>query len=123
MKRLLVLPLLLALLLAGTAAAAGIAGKWKGKADTPAGPVERTFVFKVDGNKITGETSSDMFGNSTIENGKIDGDNLSFSITLKYQGNEVQANYKGKFDGERIHFSVDVPNAGSTVEYTVERVP
>ena len=115
--------LVLTLLFACVASAADVTGKWKGKADTPAGPVERTFVFKVDGTKLTGETASDMFGKSTIDNGKIDGDNLSFTITLKYGGNEVQANYKGKVDGDQIHFSVEVPNAGSTVEYTAQRVP
>jgi len=115
--------LLLALALFGfTASAADISGTWKGSAETPNGTVERTFVFKVDGNKLTGETTSNMFGKSVIEDGKIEGDNISFSITVKVQDNEGKANYKGKVDGNRIKFTVDVPAFGTTIEYTVERV-
>src|SRR5712691_592815 len=78
------------------ASAADVSGTWKGTADTPNGKVERTFVFKVDGNKLTGETSSQMMGKSTIMDGKVDGDNLSFNITVKFQDNEVKLTYKGK---------------------------
>jgi hypothetical protein len=78
------LMLLLALLaLAVAASAADISGTWKGTAKTPNGPVERTFNFKVDGNNLTGDTTSNMFGKSTIEDGKIDGDSVSFTITVK----------------------------------------
>ena len=71
-----------------TAFAADVTGTWKGKAETPNGTTERTFVFKVDGTKLTGETSSDMLGKSEIKDGKIDGDNLSFTISASYQGND-----------------------------------
>jgi hypothetical protein len=58
--------------------------------------LERTFVFKVDGYKLTGETTSQMMGRSTINDGRVDGDNLSFTITVKFQDNEVKLSYKGK---------------------------
>ena len=48
--------------------------------------MERTFVFKVDGHKLTGETTSNMFGKSTIEDGKVDGDDISFSVTVNMRG-------------------------------------
>jgi len=115
--------LLLAVVLFGfTASAADISGTWKGSAETPNGTVERTFVFKVDGSKLTGETTSNMFGKSVIEDGKIDGDNVSFTITVKVQDNEAKANYKGKVEGDQIKFTVDLPAFGSTIEYTVKRV-
>jgi hypothetical protein len=114
--------LFLMALWASIASAADISGTWKGTAETPNGTVERTFVFKVDGNKLTGETESNMFGKSTIENGKIDGDNVSFTITVKVQGNEGKANYTGKVDGDQIKFKVEIPEYGQTVEYTAKRV-
>src|SRR2546423_56541 len=46
------------------AAAADISGNWKATAEGPNGAMERTFVFKVDGNKVTGETVSTMMGKS-----------------------------------------------------------
>jgi hypothetical protein len=112
---------LLALLLL-FAVAADVTGTWKGTADTPNGPVERTFIFKVDGNTLTGETSSEMLGKSTITDGKIDGDNLSFTITAKYQDNEMKLNYKGKVNGNEIKFTVEIPGTGQTIVYNAKRI-
>jgi hypothetical protein len=102
--------------------AADIGGKWKGTAETPVGTVERTFVFKVDGSKLTGETTSDRFGKSTIEDGKIDGDNISFTVTINLDGNEAKANYKGKLSGDIIKFTVQVTGLDQSIEYTAKRV-
>jgi hypothetical protein len=110
------------LTLAVAALAADVSGTWKGTAQTPNGPVERTFIFKVDGNKLTGETSSEMFGKSVIEDGKIDGDNLSFCITVNVQGNEGKVLYKGKVEGDQIKFTVEIPAINQTIEYTAKRV-
>ena len=109
-------------LFAVTAYAADISGTWKGTAQTPSGSVERTFVFKVDGNKLTGETTSDMFGKSAIEDGKIEGENVSFSITVKIQDTDTKVNYKGKIQGDEIKFTVEIPAYSQTVEYLVKRV-
>lgn len=114
--------LLLIAAFAMTASAADISGAWKGTADTPNGAIERTFVFKVDGHKLTGETTSSMFGKSTIEDGKIDGDDISFTITVSLGGNEGKVNYKGKVSGDTINFKIDVQATGQTVEMTAKRV-
>lgn len=106
-----------------TASAADISGNWKGTAETPNGTVERTFVFKVDGHKLTGETTSNMFGKSTIEDGTVDGDDVSFAIKVNVQGTEGKVSYKGKVEGDTIKFKVDVPAVGQTLEMTAKRVP
>jgi len=110
------------LIFALTASAADVTGTWKGTAQTPAGSTERTFNFKVDGNKLTGDTSSDMFGKSAIEDGIVDGDNISFSLTVNIQGNEAKVNYKGKVKGDQIDFNVEIPAFNQKVEYTAKRV-
>lgn len=97
-------------------------GTWKGTAETPNGTIERTFVFKVDGDKLTGETSSEMMGKSVIHDGKVSGDAISFTINVKFQENEMTLNYKGKVDGDQIKFTVDVPNGGPTLEYVAKKV-
>jgi hypothetical protein len=111
-------------LFAVTAAATDVTGTWKGTAETPNGSIERTFVFKVDGATLTGETSSEMLGTSKIKNGKVDGDNLSFSITASFQGNDMEINYTGKVssDGKEIKFKAEIPAVGQTVEYIVKRI-
>ncbi len=105
------------------ASAADISGNWKGTAETPAGTVERTFAFKVDGNKLTGETSSNRFGKSEIQNGKVEGADISFTIHISFQGNEADVNYKGKVNGDEIKFTVEVPGQEQTIEYIAKRVP
>jgi len=106
-----------------TASAADIGGNWKGSAETPNGTVERTFVFKVDGHKLTGETNSARFGKSVIEDGNVVGDDVSFTLTVNVQGTEGKVVYKGKVDGDTIKFTVELQALGQTLEMTAKRVP
>ncbi|MFN7937330.1 MAG: hypothetical protein U0R19_28650 [Bryobacteraceae bacterium] len=107
-------------LLASSVLAADVSGTWKGTVETPNGSAERTFVFKVDGDKLTGETVSSMMGKSPIMNGKISGDKLSFKIQLKFDGNDLEADYKGTVMGNEIQMKVEV--AGQSLEYKVKKV-
>jgi hypothetical protein len=104
------------------ASGADITGTWKGTADTPNGTFERTFVFKVDGNKLSGETSSQTMGKSAINDGKIDGDAVTFSITAKFQDNEIKLNYTGKVTGNEIKFHVEASEGGITLDYVAKKV-
>lgn len=104
------------------ASAADISGTWKGTAQTPAGNIERTFTFKVDGSKLTGETTSNMSGKSVIEDGKVDGDNISFTIKVSIQGQENEIKYMGKVAGDQIKFTVEIPAFNQSVEFTAKRV-
>jgi hypothetical protein len=118
MKRLLILMAVLA----AAALAADVTGTWKATSEGPNGTMERTFVLKVEGTKLTGETTSSMMGKSTIMDGKVDGDNLSFTITVKFQDNEMKLNYKGKVSGNEIHFTVEMPGGGQTIEWNAKKV-
>ncbi len=117
MKRLLALTILLAI----PALAADISGTWKATAEGPNGAMERTFVFKVDGNKLTGETTSSMFGKSTISDGKIEGDTFSFTITLTFQDNEMKINYKGKVEGKELKMTAEIPMGDQTITWTAKK--
>lgn len=113
--------LLIALMAMACAAFAGdLNGTWKGTVETPNGNAERTFVFQVNGDKLSGETTSTMMGKSPISNGKVSGDSFSFTIQLKFEGNEMEAQYKGKLAGDEIKLTVEV--AGQTLEYSAKRV-
>ncbi len=118
MKRLL-------LLLAGALAAysADITGNWKATAEGPNGTMERTFVFKVDGAKLTGETTSSFVGRSVIADGKTDGENLSFTIVANLQGNEVKISYKGKVTGDNISLTSSFGDSGQNIEWKGKRTP
>lgn len=101
--------------------AADISGTWKGTAETPNGTIERTFVFKVDGEKLTGTTSSQMMGESQITDGAVKGDDVNFSITVKFQDNEMKLNYVGKVAGNEIKFKVEGAGGGMVIEYTAKK--
>lgn len=88
--------LLAVLALALPALAADINGNWKATADGPNGTIERTFTFKVDGTKVTGETNSQFIGKSEIKDGKLDGETVAFSIKANFRGNEATIKYEGK---------------------------
>ena len=118
MKRLLLLTAAFALV----ALAADVTGTWKGTADTQMGKVERTFVLKADGNKLTGETTSSMTGKSTISDGKIDGDKIEFRIAFTIQGVDVKLHYTGVVKDNQIKLHAESEDGSITVDYTVNKV-
>ena len=62
-------------------------------------------------------------GNSEIEDGKIEGDNLSFTININFQGNEAKINYTGRvIKGDEIQMHVEVPGQDYKIDYTVKKV-
>ena len=117
MKLLLTLMALFAL----SASAADISGNWKGTAEGPNGAIERTFTFKQDGAKLPGETHSQFTGKSTIADGKVEGDAISFSITANFGGNEMKISYKGKVAGDTIKLTSDFGGGGQTIEWTLKK--
>ena len=58
-----------------------IDGNWKGTRETPNGPFEVNYTFKVEGNDLKG-TWKTQFGETSLEKGKIDGKKLSFTISF-----------------------------------------
>src|SRR4051794_40813072 len=93
-------------LCAMTASAADVTGTWKANTETPNGNFETTFVFKADGAKLDGTTSNQFSGETPISDGKIEGDNLSFTVAANFNGNEFKLNYKGKVAGDEIKLAV-----------------
>ncbi len=98
---------LLLALFAAMALGADLTGNWKGTAQFGDNAIERTFTFKVDGKKLTGETSSEMMGKSVINDGVVDGDQISFSLTGNLQGTEMTLHYKGAVHGDEITLTSD----------------
>ena len=58
-----------------------IDGNWKGSRETPNGTFEVNYTFKVEGNVVTGIWKT-QFGESKLEDGKIDGKKFSYSISF-----------------------------------------
>lgn len=116
MKRLLVLMTLFAL----TLCAADVAGTWKASVETPNGTFESTFVFKVDGNKLTGTVTGRM-GEAAITDGKVDGDDVSFNVVRDRDGQEFKLAYKGKVKGTEMMLTVSVQGMDQTFDMTAKK--
>jgi hypothetical protein len=63
--------------------AADVTGNWKASIETPNGSMEFTYVLKADGNTVTGTMQSQM-GEMKLDEGKLDGDKISFSVTADF---------------------------------------
>ncbi len=88
------------------AAAADVSGKWVAQVPGREGQTrEQTFTLKADGDKLTG-TVSGMQGDTPIADGKVSGDNISFTVVRRFQDNEIKMNYKGVVSGAEIKFTV-----------------
>ncbi len=115
MKALIVLIALFAMPLS----AADVTGTWTTTAKSGSGTIKRTFVFKQDGTKLTGKTSSDRWGTSAIKDGKIEGDTLSFTITVDIEFGAVNVSFTGEVQGKVIKMTAGVE--GKTVEFIANR--
>ena len=117
--------IILAACFAAVASAADITGNWNGTAENQGQSIQRTFTFKVDGAKLTGETNSEMLGKSTINDGKVEGDTITFSITASLGGNEMKITYKGKVSGDTIKLTSQFPGMdggqGQSIEWTLKK--
>jgi hypothetical protein len=83
-----------AVLLFGSLAAfaqKGIDGNWKGTRETENGTFEVSYTYKVEGNVLTG-TWKTQFGETKLENGKVEGKKISYRITF----NDRTINYTGE---------------------------
>ncbi len=109
-------------LLTLTALAADISGKWTAQVPGRGGQTrEQTFNLKADGNTLTG-TVSGRGGDMPIADGKIDGDTISFTQTMEFNGNTMKLIYKGTVSGDEIKFSRTRDGGeGQAQEFTAKR--
>lgn len=103
--------------LSSLAGAAEIAGPWHAEFDGPRGPQKIQFDFKTDEGKLTGKTTSRFGGASRemeFQDGKIEGDSISFVQVMKFQDNEMRIEYSGKVGEDGIAFTRKVGDFGTT---------
>jgi hypothetical protein len=104
------------LLLASVLAAADVSGKWTGEVPGRGGQgAAATFVFKADGDKLTG-TMTGPQGEAALQEGKVSGDEISFSM----QGNNAKILFKGTVSGDQIKMT-RTREGGEGREFTLKR--
>jgi len=103
-----VLAVLVLMLTAVPARAADVDGKWTGSLDTPMGAIMVGFNFKADGATLTGTTTGPDGGEIAIKNGKIDGDKISFLVSIDFGGMGLDLNYTGVVKKDTVEMTLDV---------------
>lgn len=112
---------LAALAIAGLVFAADVTGKWTGQVPGRDGQTrEQTFTLKAEGEKLTGTVSSPM-GDAPISDGVVKGDELSFSVKVSFNGNEMKMLYKGKLAGDEIQFKRNREGSERGQEFSAKR--
>lgn len=86
------------------AMAADASGTWLAQIPGREGNmVETTFQFKVSGAQLTG-TMQNQWGEREISDGKVAGDDITFTVKIEFGGNEMIFLYSGKVAGDEIKF-------------------
>lgn len=98
--------------------AADVNGKWVGTQTFGDRSFETTMTFKADGSKLTG-TVSGRRGDTEIQDGKIEGDTISFTVKRQTQKGDFTSNYKGTVAGDEIKFTMSMGDRQS--EFTAKR--
>jgi hypothetical protein len=103
--------------------AADVNGKWTAQVPGRDGQTrELTFTFKAEGEKLTG-TMSGAQGDSELADGKISGDQISFTVKINFQGNERKFLYKGTVSGDEMKVTRTVEGGNRPPqEFTAKRV-
>jgi hypothetical protein len=105
MRRYACFSMLLLCLLAFSAQAADVNGKWIAQIPgRDGGAIETTFTFKVSGEQLTGSMEN-QFGEREISDGKISGDDISFRVHIDMGGNDITFIFNGKIAGNEIKFT------------------
>ena len=119
--------------------AADITGKWV--AEQPGrngGPARQiTFDLKADGATLTGTMTGGMGGGRRgggggvaaapqareISDGKMDGNNISFTVKVEFNGNTMVTKYEGTLSGDELKLKVNREgrNGPTTSEMTAKR--
>jgi len=127
--------------------AADITGKWVAEQPGRNGgpPRQTTFDLKANGATLTGTMTGGMGGGRRgggggggggagggaaaapqareISDGTIDGNNISFTVKVEFNGNTMMSKYEGTLSGDELKLKVtrDGQNGPATSELTAKR--
>ena len=105
---------------ASAAWAQDLTGKWT--ATAVSNNVAVTLDLKVAGNVVTGAILNPQSGLAEIQDGKIEGDNISFHVVRTANNATNRILWRGTIEGEEIHFTRSVEGApGPAMEIIAKR--
>jgi hypothetical protein len=106
--------------MAAIALAADVTGTWAGSFKFNDQDVPVSLALKGT-SEITGTVDGLPGGTAQIKDGKIEGDNVTFWITIDYQGSPVKLVYKGKIAGTEIKFDFGTEDGSWGTQFTAKK--
>lgn len=83
-------------------AAGGVSGTYTWEQPGGGGnTMTTTLTLKQEGDKLTG-TISGRGGDTSIEDGTVEGNNIKFTVTREWQGNKMTMQYSGTVSGSDL---------------------
>ena len=105
----------------GVAEEINVSGSWNFAVETSGGSGNPSFVFKQDGEKLTG-TYKGLFGTAEIA-GTVKGREIKFSFKVDFQGQAAEITYEGKIeDKDSMKGTVKLAELGEGT-WTAKRQP
>jgi hypothetical protein len=93
-----------------------VVGTWKLKVSTPMGQQTPTLTLNADGSgKLEGP-----LGKASFTDGKIDGDDVSYSVTMQVMGQNFKLDVTAKADGDTMSGTMKTPMGPS--DFTGTRI-
>lgn len=76
-----------------------VTGVWVFSVESPAGKSNPTLTFKQDGEKLTGQYSSQLMGHADLT-GTVKGQAIEFVVSATVQGMPIELRYTGALDSK-----------------------
>ncbi|HKE87550.1 MAG TPA: hypothetical protein VKB50_27520 [Vicinamibacterales bacterium] len=94
--------------------AADVSGKWAATFDTQVGQQVYTYEFVVKGTSLTGTIKGNLLGESKVEDGKVDGQKITFVENGKFMDMPIRIEYSGEMtSADEIKFTRTVVGFGN----------
>lgn len=113
---------LMLLMATAFALAADVSGKWTGEVEGRNGqkrPVN--FTLKADGDKLTGMMMGFQGRENPISDGKIKGNDLSWTVTNETPNGTMKMSYTATLSGDELKVKLQREGADRVQEFTAKR--
>ncbi len=87
-------------------------GVYEVEVSTPMGKRTTKLTLKSSGTVLSGTVSSEM-GTVNFDNGKVDGNNVSWSVNVSGPMGQMKLDYSGKVEGDNISGTIQLGQFGS----------
>ena len=121
-RRILFATAVLCAVFAAAAFAADISGNWTGTSQMGDNPFTLTYVFKQDGEKLTGTVTGPQGDPMPLNDGKVVGDKVTFSIQVDMGGTPAKFSTKGVIKGDEITLTTTMEGGDDFPPVVIKRV-